>query len=153
MSTRPIKTCPVCQSYEYVVCDTKKVEDTPLMGGRSHSQDREWQRPCASERRRALSQCPVLRTVRRTSRRPSPRRAPQPILDGLPSKAKPSHIIVVVAQELVLALIVGRDVRKVDFVSQDTADSTKALDELRAFLGLVCDKLRIPKVRIMNIWR
>ena len=64
-----------------------------------------------------------------------------PILDGPPSKAKPSHIIVVVAQELFIILIVGRDVREVDFVSQDSADSTKALDELRAFLGLVCDKL------------
>jgi hypothetical protein len=64
-----------------------------------------------------------------------------PIPDGLPSKAKPSHIILVVAQELVVAFIVGRDVRKVDFVSQDTTDTTKALDELRAFLRLVCDKL------------
>jgi len=74
-----------------------------------------------------------------------------PILDGLPSKAKPSHIIVViVAQELIVALIVGRDVRKVDFVSQNTANSTKALDELRAFLRLVRDKLRNLKVRIMN---
>ena len=65
-----------------------------------------------------------------------------PILDGLPSKAKPSHIIVVVAQKLVIVFIVGRDVREVDFVPQDTADSTKTLDELRAFLGLVRDKLR-----------
>ena len=65
------------------------------------------------------------------------------ILDGLPSVAKPSHIIVViVAQELVVTLIVGRDVRKVDFVSQNTANSTKALDELRALLRLVRDKLR-----------
>jgi len=66
-----------------------------------------------------------------------------PILDGLPSKAKPSHIIVLVAQELVLVFIVGRDVRKVDFVSQDTADSTKALDELCAFLRLVRDKFEV----------
>ena len=66
-----------------------------------------------------------------------------PNLDGLPSKAKPSHIFVVVAQELVIVLIVGRDVRKVDFVSQDTADSTKTLNELCAFLRPVRDKLRI----------
>ena len=72
-----------------------------------------------------------------------------PILDGLPSTAKPSHIIVVVvAQKLVIALIVGRDVCEVDFVSQYTTDTTEALDELRAFLGLVCDKLRARKSEI-----
>ena len=66
-----------------------------------------------------------------------------PILDGLPSNAKPSHKNVdVVAQKLLIALIVGRDVREVDFVPQNTADSTKTLDKLRAFLGLVRDKLR-----------
>jgi hypothetical protein len=47
---------------------------------------------------------------------------------------KPSDIVVVVVEEFVFIVICGGEVRKVDFVSQQSANAPEPLDELGALL-------------------
>jgi hypothetical protein len=73
---------------------------------------------------------------------------PPPLPPGTPtSPSDAQHIslksedVFIRVVELVRVLVKGCEVGEVDFVAQDTTDSTKAFYELRPFLAAVADEL------------